>query len=261
MAEENWLPSSSGALIVPPSAPREIHSTYFVRERERIMEEVRQEFDGAIGNLQEQIGPQGNAQALGLSGFGDEVFGDGGFWGRGGPQEEVLRLLAERLTQISGRLYGGMFGFGYGGQTESELGDIIRQLAALMWVFPEYNPMIKQMVDIRPLYVFGQGFDVVGESKRKKRQQMRKIHERRLELQMQAQANMAAMNGAGMDSDGMGGDLLNPSNSSPSQNGNGSGPGYSPGGMARDAANQRSSRPGRAQSTPGPRAGRNNPRR
>ena len=107
-----------------------------------------------------------------------------GRWEGLGPQEEVLRLLSERLTHISGRLYGGVYGFGYGGVTESELGDILRQMSAIMWIFPEYNPMIKQLVSIRPNYVFGQGFDVAGESKRRKREKMKLIHQKREEMRV-----------------------------------------------------------------------------
>ena len=254
MPEENWNERPSGILMPPPKP--EARPRVYEEYPPGLVEAVRQEFDGAIGNLMESVSSaQLNAGALGLEEYHREYeFGEGGY-GRHGPMEEVLRLISERLTHISGRLYGGVYGFGYGGVTESELGDILRQLSAIMWVFPEYNPLIKQLVAIRPNYVFGQGFDIIGESKRRKKQKMKLIQERRAEMQLQRQQQMQAMQQMAMDPSGQGG-----------QQGQGGGgqqrqQGYSPVSMGADAMMQRNGRSGRAPSTPGARAGRQNPRR
>ena len=246
MSEETWGESPSGILMPPPKPNRRprIYEEYPAE----LVEAVRGEFDGIISNLQESIqGGLGNADALGVAAYNREYeFGEG-FLGRQGPQEEVLRLLSERLTHISTRLYGGVYGFGYGGVTEAELGDILRQMSALMWVFPEYNPMIKQLVSIRPNYVFAQGFDIVGESKKRKKQKMKLIQERRAEMQLQRQQQMQMM----ADQAAQGGQ--------PGQGGGNSGPGYSAGSMGRDSMMQRNGASGRVPSTPGARAGRQNP--
>ena len=127
----------------------------------------------------ESIQPaQRNAGALGVANYENEQSWGGGGW-RSGAEDETLRLLAERLGSLHSNLYGGEYGVGYGTFNSQTVSDTIRQISSLIWVFPEYNPLIKQMVELRGLYVFGQGFEIRGESKKKKRQAIQKLRQER----------------------------------------------------------------------------------
>ena len=231
MSTDHWDQRRNG-LIVPPQPPPRPESW----TPDTLMEEIRSEFDGAISELRESIdSSRQSAAGLGLTSYyWEKETGEMGF--NAGAVEEVLRLLAERLTVLHGTMYGGQYGFGYGSGGQ-EVGDTIRQLSQLIWIFPEYNPLIKQMVEIRGLYVFGQGVEIRGESKRKKRAAIEKLKKKREELQAQ-QELQAAMQPTALDGP------------SPSANGrdNGNTPGES---MMRNSEYQRYGGTGRAPSIPG----------
>lgn len=193
MVTENSWGSTPNGLYVPPMVNKpkpEFDRAGFGYPNE-LIESVKSEVDTLVHELRENI-PAGGADALGLQQYNFErQFGDQGF--AHGATEEVMRLIAERLTAIHQNLYGSQYGYGYG-TSEQDMGDTIRQLSALIWVFPEYNPLIKQSVMIRPLYVFGQGFEVRGESRKRKQKKIREIAERRqLAKTMQAQQQAAMM--------------------------------------------------------------------
>ena len=185
MAEgDNWRQTNQG-LIFPDPRP-----TRSDRLREEMREEVREEVawemarDQYRANLVEQISSGNvNAGGLGLNEYNwDRQLGEGGLAPGAGP--EVLRILAQRLTALQSSFYGGQFGFGYD-SSQQEQGDALQKMSSLIWVFPEYNPLIKQMVQIRGLYVFGQGYEIRGESKKVKMQKIQQIRQEKQMLQMQ----------------------------------------------------------------------------
>ena len=235
-AEDSWGQSDVG-LFVPPAKPVQ------GKWPKELVEEVEGFYDGVVGNLLEQISSAQAGVGLGLEEYQrDQDLGE--FFGKfRGPAEQVLRMLAERMVQLSNRVYAGQYGYGYGGINDSEVGDVTRQISLMMWVFPELNPMVKQMVEIRPDYVFGQGVDIRGESKKRKKQKMRAIIQKRAQMQELQQQQAQAM--ANMGEPGS----------------NGSQAGYDPASMGRDSMFQANGASGHAPSTPGPNAGRNNPRR
>ena len=232
MSEEGWVSLDSG-LVHPPQVQRRAQPV-----SDELMEAVRQEFDGAITELMESIQPaQRNASALGVANYENEQsWGDGGW--RTGAEDETLRLLSERLGSLHSNLYGGEYGVGYGTFNSQTVSDIVRQISSLIWVFPEYNPLIKQMVELRGLYVFGQGFEVRGESKKKERQAIQMLRQEREMRELEQQA-MAA---AGMVPPVVGSDEQKP--------GGVSKPGQSATGMANNAMMQRNGASGHASSTP-----------
>ncbi len=204
MTTDNWLATSAG-IAFPPQRSQPQAPTNDSGYSQELLEQVRAEFDGVASALREMaVLPSnrsgdalGSAQANMEDALGERGFGSGAI-------DEVLQLLAERLTSIHGTLYGGHYGFGYG-VSENEVGDIVRQLASLIWIFPEYNPLIKQMVEIRGLYVFGQGFEVKGESKERKKQRIEEIRQKREERELQNQmVQQAAGQGAPGDEAGAG---------------------------------------------------------
>ena len=204
MSTDNWLATSAGVAFPPqrsrPQAPNNA-SGY----SEELLEQVRAEVDGMTSALREMAvlpsNRSGDALGAAQSNLEDSL-GERGFGS--GAIDEVLQLLAERLTSIHGTLYGGHYGFGYG-VSENEVGDIVRQLASLIWIFPEYNPLIKQMVEIRGLYVFGQGFEVKGESKERKRQKIEEVQIKRDQQKMEKEMiQQAAGQGAPGDESGAG---------------------------------------------------------
>ena len=232
MSTDHWEERRNGLLLPPQPPPRNPSPDQF-------MEEIRSEFDGALSELRESIdSSRQSAAGLGLTSYyWEQASGEMGF--NSGAVEEVLRLLAERLTVLHGTLYGGQYGFGYGSGGQ-EVGDTIRQLSQLIWIFPEYNPLIKQMVEIRGLYVFGQGVEIRGESKRKKKAAIEKLKKKREEIQAQ-QELQAAMQPTPLDG--------------PSPTANGTDNGNSPGAsMMRNSEYQRYGGTGRAPSTPGGRS-------
>lgn len=202
---------------------------------EEMKEEIRNTFDGAVSEFREAA--YGNAGGLGLNSYNlDLALGEGGL--APGSIDEVLRLISERVTALSNNLYGGQFGYGYATNNQ-EVGDTIRQLSALMWIFPEYNPLLKNMVRIRATYVFGEGVEVLGESRKRVQKYIRELREKR-ELEKEAlrqqqeamlQMGMAGSNGAGGSGQSAGGGQ--------------------PQGQARNALYQKTGTTGHAPSVPG----------
>ena len=254
--QEGWS-ETHGGLAYPPIrrnpslGPQEPNDWIGGGYSSDLLEAVRGEFDGAMSSFMEQISP-GNVSgdALGAQSWQREQgFGDSGI--PSGATEEVLRLLAERLTAVHSNIYGGQYGYGFG-LSENEVGDIIRQLSAIIWVFPEYNPLIKQMVDLRGLYCFAQGFEIRGESKRKKKARLRAIRQRKEQMKMEREAMqqsaMAAIAGAGPEGNG---GSTNGNGGSASGSSGGAAGGGGPNNLARNALYQRYGGTGRSSSIPG----------
>ena len=120
-----------------------------------------------------------------------------------GPIGNLLTLLAERMISLYGGLYGGQFGHGIG-DYDGDRSNSIRTMAPLMWVFPEYLPLVKRAVSIRPLYVFGQGYKVSGESKRKMKRQMKLHHEEIARKKEEMAAMQGGANALGGNPNGTG---------------------------------------------------------
>lgn len=241
--QDNWLETQSG-LSYPPQ-----RAGMGERQREELREELFAEFDGALSQLFESIDSQNPGRGAGLgveNRSWEDSLGDSG-WGSGN-SDESLRLLAERISSTPGTLYGSEFGFGYGTGSGQQFSDIVRHLSYLIWQFPQLNPLIKQMVELRGLYVFGQGFEVRGESKRKKAEAIRAMQEKRAEMEAQADAQQMMM-GAAQTGDESGATDGKPAS------------GMDADALADNALMQRNGASGQASSAPGPRAGRQNPRR
>ena len=189
MTNANWL-NTPGGLIVPPErrgpSSEDIRQQAVLREALGIFHSAVDEFRESA-ELKENIGGYGNGATLGAQSWNlESQFGEKGF--SSGAAEEVLRSLSEYLTTIQGGFYGSQYGYGYG-TGSLQVGDVVKQISSLIWVFPEYNPVIKRMTEVRGLYVFGQGFEIRGESKKKKRARIRALQEVRLQKEIDAQVN------------------------------------------------------------------------
>ena len=188
MTNANWLNTPGGLMVPPdrkPPSSGDIRQQAVLREALGIFHSAVDEFR-ETAELKENIGG-GNGATLGAQSWNLEgQIGEKGFGG--GAAEEVLRSLSEYLTTIQGGFYGSQYGYGYG-TGSLQVGDVVKQISSLIWVFPEYNPVIKRMTEVRGLYVFGQGFEIRGESKKKKRARIRALQEVRLQKELDAQAN------------------------------------------------------------------------
>ena len=191
---DGWNRTHSG-LSVPPirghRSPNGVPPEVF-REAMSLFDSAMDEFRESV-ELKENLDGQGTGTGLGATAWNwESALGERGF--SGGAVEEVLRVLSEYLTTIQGTFYGIQYGYGYTGVGGGQVGEVIKQICNLIWAFPEYNPMIKQMVTVRGLYVFGQGFEVRGESKKRKQRRIRELQmlrlEREEEAKMQAQLGM-----------------------------------------------------------------------
>ena len=235
MTTADWL-NTPGGLAVPPARPQRARNAGdqdILREAHSILSQAHSEFREAV-ELRENLG---DGSSLGAGQWNLEGrLGEQGF--SAGAAEEVLRSLAEYLTTIQGGFYGSQYGYGYG-SSSLQVGDVVKQISSLIWVFPEYNPLIKQMCVVRSLYVFGQGFEVRGESKRKKKQRIRALQEARLQKEIDAEVNAQIANtpSPGDETGGMNG------NGSNGSNGGGNG-------TARNALFQKYGATGRASSQP-----------
>ena len=238
MTTADWFNTPNG-LAVPPARPgprRDTGSPDILREAHGILSQAYSEFREHV-ELRENIGGFGDGSSLGARSWNAEgSFGEQGF--SAGAAEEVLRSLAEYLTTIQGGFYGSQYGYGYG-SSSLQVGDVVKQISSLIWVFPEYNPLIKQMCVVRSLYVFGQGFEVRGESKRKKKARIRLLQEARLQKEIDAQVN------AQISSTPDPGDETGAMNGNGSNGSNGGGPD-----MARNALFQKYGATGQGSSQP-----------
>ena len=257
-AGPNWFVDSMG-IIRPPEYEVPDPPDYIQYPIE-IVEQVRKEYSGQLQEWGEMLTHGAVAGAmLREEGFfpelpgltpadadADQSYGEGGL--RSGESiEDWLTRESLRIVRVFRANFGGFLNQNIDQQDGSAI-DAIRQISSRMWIFPQYNPLIKQMVDIRGLYVLGQGFEVKAESKRMKKRKVKEMREKHAAL-MQAKVEQQMMASQMMGQ---------PPSVSGRPPGQGAGGGVggagnigSSAGMMRNGANQASSTPGRAPSIPG----------
>ena len=217
---------------------------------EELVSAVRAEFAQAIATLQEETPNWSySGDSLGVASWElDQQIGElgPGFF-RGGGAEEWLTYLAEKINRMHAGMYGGQYGGSYGIQTY-DMSETLKEVARLMWLFPIFNPLIKQLVEIRALYVWGQGYEIKAESRARKKRKRRENKEKHdLAVQQRQQMQQMAMQASGMMGGGQNGNGNNGSNN----NGNGNRQsGQSAQGLARNGMYQQYGQTGRASSQP-----------
>ena len=208
-----WAQTPGGIAFDPSKLPPTPASMTPGEYPPELVQQVRSEFATIIATLQEAE-LQENAindwnysgDTLGVGEWTAEQAIGEGYRGRFQDPESMMSYLADILYRTYYGMQGGQLGVGYGIYGGGDMQYALTNMLRIMWMFPVFNPLAKQLVEIRSLYVFGQGYEIKAESKKQKREKMLANKEKHdLAVQQRQLMQQQAMQMTGMTPPGQNG--------------------------------------------------------